>query len=254
MRETIGLTNQTLDETHQIARSASEHVNRKDATLKANALLSRRDFGVAAYCGMFLSTGSNAVMSNERLISWPTPNGMRPKCMQYPGPHCDDIFAYMKLGSREIRIPGPYVGKYVPETPAVVRQFSLDTGFCAFLYPSGNSITADRWNGRMFQAPDNELTTVRIHRWQYLDEYDQNFRIPPRDEGVLNIPPIYPNPPLIDEPMLTERGRSFRYADPQIVDHDRGIFAQVTFDFAHRNEVRKIWDMFLNFENSWRVK
>jgi hypothetical protein len=172
--------------------------------------------------------------------------------MQYPGLNCEGIIDHFRIGKREFRAPGPYRGMYVAETPEIIRKF--DDGFCAFLYPSGNSITADRWNGSLYAAPDNELTAVHVRRWQYLDEYDQNFRIPPKEEGVLNIPPIYPNPPLTDPGTGNGKGGIIRYAQPHIVDHDRNIFAALSFDFEHRNEVRKIWDMFLSFENDWRVK
>jgi hypothetical protein len=198
--------------------------------------------------------GGKQVMANEANISWPTPGGKKPQCLQYPGPNCDNIFALMKLRSREFKIPGPYLGKYVAEPQEIVRKFDSDAGICFFLYPSGNSVPAGLWNSRRFQAPDDELTTVRVHRWQYLDEYDQIFRIPPRSEGALHIPPIDPNPPFIDQGIPDGKGGFRRYANPRIVDHDRGIFAELTFDYNHRSEVEKIWNMFLNFEKNWRVK
>jgi hypothetical protein len=214
--------------------------------------LSRRGFAAVALSGVIATTGSKEGMARERVISWPTPGGIQPKCMQYPGPYCEGIVDRFRIGKREFLAPGPYRGMYVAETPEIIRKFN--DGFCAFLYPSGNSIAADRWTDSKFEIPDNELTAILIWRWQYLDEYDQSFRIPPRDEGSLNITPGHPSPPLIDQAIRTERGGFRRHTQPHIVDHDRGIFAQVVFDYEHRNEVRKIWDMFLNFENEWRVK
>ncbi len=172
--------------------------------------LSRRRFTAAICGGVIVATGSKEGMSRERVIPWPTPGGIQPKCMQYPGPHCEGIVSHFYIGKREFLTPGPYRGKYVAETPEIIRKF--DDGFCAFLYPSGNSITADRWTASKYEIPDNEQTAVVIWRWQYLDEYNQSFRIPPRDEGALNITPIHPSPPLIDQAIPTERGGVMRHA------------------------------------------
>ncbi len=153
------------------------------------------------------------------------------------------------IGSRDFKAPAPYVGVYEPIHQPKVNK--LSSGSLTFLYPSGSSIPADRWYGRIFEPPENELTAVSVVNWQYFDEYKGSFRIPKREEGQINVSMSSPVPGDTGQP--DGKGGFRQFSRAYIFDHERGIHAILDFGNRYKSEVYKIWSMFLDFEKSWRV-
>ena len=226
------------------------------------------------------------VHANEKSIHWPTPDGRRPQCVQYPYSYCEGIAYHFQLGSRIYMLPGPYQGNFVkPASPSPLPTRGSYIPQLVFLYPSGSSVPADRWStGRFLFVPPGEKTVVRVLSWQFLDEKRDNTSLPYLRSPVqgTNSQPDLPDfhglllikheksstyvsktrTPLdvvmyMPEDGLSiegENGSIIRNGTLDIADHNTGILARITFETRFASEWREIWETFSKIERDARVK